>query len=52
MVEIYLMQLLVFFLANPIFSNAIVITAMLAISGIGALVAGRYRGNNVNLWAV
>ncbi len=49
MVEIYLIQRLVFFLANPIFSNAIVITAMLAISGLGALAAGRYRGNKQRL---
>lgn len=51
MVEIYLIQRLVFFLADPIFSNSIVITAMLVISGIGALVAGRYRGNRRRLIA-
>jgi len=51
MVEIYLMQLLVFFLANPIFSNATVITAMLVISGIGALVAERYQGSKRRLIA-
>jgi len=51
MVEIYLIQRLVFFLADPIFSNSIVITAMLVISGIGALVAGRYRGERRRLIA-
>ncbi|HUX50191.1 MAG TPA: hypothetical protein VMW73_05300 [Spirochaetia bacterium] len=49
MVEIYLIQRLVFFLADPIFSNSIVITAMLVLSGIGALVAGRYRGDKRRL---
>jgi len=51
MVEIYLIQRLVFFLANPIFSNAIVITAMLVISGIGALAANRYQGDRHRLIA-
>lgn len=49
LVEIYLIQRLVFFLANPIFSNAIVITAMLIISGLGALVAERYPGSSRRL---
>ncbi len=49
MVEIYLIQRLVFFLADPIFSNSIVITAMLVLSGIGALVAGRYAGSRRRL---
>lgn len=49
MVEIYLMQRLVFFLANQIFSNATVITAMLVISGIGALAADRYKGGRRRL---
>jgi hypothetical protein len=38
--EIYLIQRLVFFLAEPIFSSSVVITAMLVLSGIGSLVAG------------
>jgi hypothetical protein len=49
LVEIYLIQRLVFFLANPTFSNTIVITAMLVISGIGALFAGRYSGDKRRL---
>ncbi|MHB8279730.1 MAG: spermidine synthase family protein [Candidatus Humimicrobiaceae bacterium] len=49
MVEIYLMQRLVFFLANQTFSNATVITAMLVISGIGALAADRYKGGRRRL---
>jgi SAM-dependent methyltransferase len=44
LVEMFLIQRLVFFLADPIFSNSVVITAMLVISGLGALVAGRYKG--------
>jgi spermidine synthase len=51
LVEIYLIQRLVFFLADPIFSNSVVITAMLMLSGIGALVAGRYRGSRTRLMA-
>ncbi len=43
-VEMFLIQRLVFFLGNPIFSSAAVLTAMLSISGFGALVAGSYRG--------
>jgi len=50
-VEIYLMQRLVFFLANPIFSSATVITAMLVMSGIGALAAERYKGSRRRLIA-
>ncbi len=49
MLEMYLIQRLVFFLANPIFSNTIVITAMLSISGIGALAAGRFKGGKRRL---
>jgi hypothetical protein len=54
MVEIYLMQRLVFFLANPIFSSATVITAMLVISGIGSLLSSRYNGsrNRLIMYAV
>ncbi|MCG6989131.1 MAG: hypothetical protein LJF06_13260 [Gemmatimonadetes bacterium] len=51
LVEIYLIQRLAFFLADPIFSNSVVITAMLVISGVGALVAGRYRGSRTRLMA-
>jgi hypothetical protein len=39
LVEIYLIQKLVFFLAEPVFSTSIVITSMLIISGIGALLS-------------
>jgi MFS family permease len=49
LVEMYLMQRLVFFLANPIFSSATVITAMLVISGIGALSSDRYSGSKRRL---
>ncbi len=43
MVEIYLIQRLVFFLSEPIFSTSVVITTMLVISGLGSLYAGRLR---------
>jgi hypothetical protein len=43
MVEIYLIQRLVFFLSEPIFSTSIVISAMLVISGLGSLAGGRLR---------
>ncbi|MHB8630007.1 MAG: spermine/spermidine synthase domain-containing protein [Aggregatilineales bacterium] len=48
-VEIFLIQRLVFFLGNPIFSSTAVLTAMLSISGSGALVAGSYRGGRRQL---
>jgi spermidine synthase len=48
-VEIFLIQRLVFFLANPIFASTAVLTAMLSISGFGALVAGSYRGDRRRL---
>ena len=51
LVEIYLIQRMVFFLANQTFSNAIVITAMLIISGIGALAADHYKGSRSRLIA-
>lgn len=51
LVEIYLIQRMVFFLANQTFSNAIVISTMLVISGIGALAADRYKGNRSRLIA-
>ncbi len=50
-VEIFLIQRLVFFLANPIFSSTAVLTAMLSLSGLGALVAGSYRGDRRRLIA-
>jgi hypothetical protein len=40
LVEIVLIQKLVFFLSDPIFSTSIVITTMLVISGVGSLVSG------------
>ena len=43
MVEIFLMQRLVFFLSEPIFSTSVVISAMLVISGVGSLVGGRLK---------
>ncbi|MDA3851511.1 MAG: hypothetical protein PF447_09590 [Spirochaetaceae bacterium] len=44
-VEIYLMQKLVFFLGNPIYSTSIVITSMLIISGLGSLYSSRFKEN-------
>jgi hypothetical protein len=43
MVEIFLMQRLVFFLSEPIFSTSVVISAMLVISGLGSLAGGKMR---------
>jgi spermidine synthase len=43
LVEIFLIQRLVYFLADPIFSASIVITSMLIISGLGSLYASRYK---------
>ncbi|HUX42516.1 MAG TPA: hypothetical protein VMV83_15215 [Rectinemataceae bacterium] len=43
LVEIFLIQRLTFFLVDPIFSNSIVITSMLVISGLGSLAAGSSR---------
>ena len=40
-VEIFLMQRLVFFLSEPIFSTSVVISAMLVISGLGSLTGGK-----------
>jgi hypothetical protein len=48
-VEMFLIQRLVFFLGNPTFSSTAVLTAMLSLSGFGALVAGRYRGGTRQL---
>jgi hypothetical protein len=41
LVEIFLIQRLVFFLSNPIFATSIVITSMLIISGVGNIVSRR-----------
>jgi hypothetical protein len=41
LVEVFLIQKLVFFLAEPIFSSSIVITSMLIISGVGSLLSER-----------
>lgn len=41
LVEIFLIQRLVFFLSNPIFATSIVITSMLIISGVGNIVSQR-----------
>ena len=43
LVEIFLIQRLTYFLADPIFSNSIVITTMLAFSGLGSLASGSSR---------
>lgn len=43
LVEIVLIQKLVFFLSDPIFSTSIVITTMLVISGVGSLVSGMVK---------
>lgn len=43
MVEIFLIQRLVYFLADPIFSVSIVITSMLIISALGSLFASRFK---------
>jgi hypothetical protein len=42
LVEIFLMQKLVFFLENPIFSTSIVITSLLVISGLGGVFSNRF----------
>ncbi len=43
LVEMFLIQRLTFFLVDPIFSNSIVITSMLVLSGLGSLAAGASR---------
>jgi spermidine synthase len=43
MIEIFLIQRLVYFLADPIFSVSIVITSMLIISALGSLFASRFQ---------
>jgi hypothetical protein len=49
LVEIYLIQRLVFFLANPIVSVSLVITSMLVISALGSLFARRHMERRVIL---
>ena len=41
-IEIVLIQKFTFFLANPIYAVAVVLTAVLAFSGLGSLAAGRW----------
>lgn len=48
LVEIFLIQKLVFFLEDPIISLSLVITSMLIISGIGSLVSQRFNKNRAN----
>ena len=45
MIEIFLIQRLVYFLGDPIFSVSIVIVTMLIISGLGSLYAGKFKDN-------
>ena len=40
LVEIFLLQRLSFFLVDPIFSNSVVITSMLIITGVGSIMSG------------
>lgn len=47
LIEIFLIQKLVFFLADPIFSVSIVITSMLIISGLGSLFSGRFGAKTI-----
>jgi len=44
-VEIFLMQKLSYFLADPIYATSIVISAMLIISGLGSLLSARIASN-------
>ncbi len=52
LVEIFLIQRLVFFLAEPIFSVSIVITTMLILSGLGSITSRRMRFSRVNVLRV
>lgn len=45
MAEIFLIQRFVFFLADPVYANAIVITILLISSGVGSLAAGKLKGH-------
>lgn len=49
LVEIFLIQRLVFFLGDPIFSVSIVITSMLIISALGSLFAQRFAANRARI---
>jgi hypothetical protein len=49
LVEIFLIQRLVFFLAEPIFSVSIVITTMLILSGLGSITSRRMRLSRANV---
>ena len=49
LVEIYLIQRLVFFLAEPIFSVSVVITSMLVLSALGSLYAQRFSANRARI---
>jgi hypothetical protein len=49
LVEIFLIQRLVFFLAEPIFSVSIVIVSMLVISGLGAITSRRMKGSRAKV---
>jgi hypothetical protein len=43
MIEIFLIQRLTYFLVDPIFSNSVVITSMLVLSGLGSLSSASWR---------
>lgn len=45
--EIFLIQRFVYFLADPVYANAIVITVLLVSSGIGSLLGGRLRAERI-----
>jgi hypothetical protein len=47
LIEIFLIQKLVFFLGDPIFSVSIVITSMLILSGLGSLFSSRFDSRRV-----
>ena len=46
MIEIFLIQRLTFFLIDPIFSNSVVITCMLVLSGLGSLSSSSWRASS------
>jgi spermidine synthase len=46
MAEICLIQKFVFYLADPVYANTIVITVLLISSGIGSVVSGRFKGDS------
>ncbi len=49
LVEIFLIQRLVFFLGDPIFSVSVVITSMLILSALGSLFAQRFSSNRTKI---